>query len=71
MSSNQIIGLAIYNNVILDLHFPYLVYKKLNGQQATFEDLKEINPVCFFFWLSIQLNWDLVSLSGIRKIVGL
>ena len=27
----QLIGLAIYNSVILDLHFPLIVYQKLVG----------------------------------------
>ena len=32
-----IIGLALYNSVILDIHFPRIVYKKLLGQKHTFE----------------------------------
>ncbi|XP_022800186.1 ubiquitin-protein ligase E3A-like [Stylophora pistillata] len=35
-----VLGLAIYNNVILDVHFPMVVYKKLFGKKGTFEDLK-------------------------------
>ena len=27
-----LLGLAVYNNVILDIHFPPIVYKKLNLQ---------------------------------------
>ncbi len=27
----QLIGLAIYNSVLLDLHFPLIVYQKLVG----------------------------------------
>jgi len=37
-------GLAIYNGVILDLHFPLLVYKKLLGWKVDLEDINEINP---------------------------
>ena len=32
-----LIGMAIYNSVLLDLHLPTVVYKKLLGQQT---DLK-------------------------------
>eukprot|EP01126_Amoeba_proteus_P035484 TRINITY_DN3582_c0_g1_i12.p1 TRINITY_DN3582_c0_g1~~TRINITY_DN3582_c0_g1_i12.p1 ORF type:complete len:544 (+),score=109.97 TRINITY_DN3582_c0_g1_i12:586-2217(+) len=40
----QVLGLAIYNGVILDLHFPDLVYKKLCNVPVGLEDLKEIHP---------------------------
>ena len=31
----QLIGLAIYNTVLLDLNFPMVVYRKLVGQKPT------------------------------------
>lgn len=37
-------GLAIYNGVILDLHFPPIVYKKLLGGKPNFQDLKKAMP---------------------------
>lgn len=40
-----IIGLAIYNNIILDVHFPMVVYKKLLGKKGTFNDLEDYSPV--------------------------
>lgn len=42
----KVLGLAVYNAVILDLHFPSIVYKKLMGHVGTFEngDLAQINP---------------------------
>ena len=40
-----ILGLAIYNSCILDIHFPMLVYRKLLGKIATFEDLTDLDPV--------------------------
>ena len=53
------IGLAIYNSVILDFHFPLVLYKKLIKNQAdglyqaTLEDVKDLDPVnliyLFFF----------------------
>ena len=36
-----LMGLAIYNNIILDVPLPIVVYKKLLFQRPTFEDLKE------------------------------
>lgn len=40
-----ILGLAIYNNIILDVHFPMVVYRKLMGRKGTFHDLHEWNPI--------------------------
>eukprot|EP01124_Arcella_intermedia_P028913 TRINITY_DN5997_c0_g1_i2.p1 TRINITY_DN5997_c0_g1~~TRINITY_DN5997_c0_g1_i2.p1 ORF type:complete len:745 (-),score=142.97 TRINITY_DN5997_c0_g1_i2:829-3012(-) len=40
----NVLGLAIYNAVILDLHFPLVVYKKLCGMKCTLDDLQHINP---------------------------
>ena len=33
----SVLGLAIYNGVILDLHFPPIVYKKLLGGKPNFQ----------------------------------
>lgn len=40
-----VLGLAIYNNCILDLHFPMIVYKKLMGKKGTYADLLDSHPV--------------------------
>ena len=40
-----VLGLAIYNNVILDIHFPMVVYRKLMGKLGIFDDLKDSHPV--------------------------
>ncbi|CAG8566638.1 1145_t:CDS:10 [Paraglomus brasilianum] len=40
----RLLGLAIYNSVILDVHFPVVLYRKLKGQPATLADLKELDP---------------------------
>ena len=34
-----LLGLAIYNNVILDIHFPMVVYRKIMGCATVFSDL--------------------------------
>uniref|UniRef100_A0A3Q2Y5U8 Ubiquitin-protein ligase E3A n=1 Tax=Hippocampus comes TaxID=109280 RepID=A0A3Q2Y5U8_HIPCM len=39
-----VLGLAIYNNCILDVHFPMVVYRKLMGKRGTFCDLPDSHP---------------------------
>ena len=39
-----VLGLAIYNGVILDVHFPFVIYRKLMGFKPTFLDLQESFP---------------------------
>lgn len=39
-----ILGLAIYNSVILDVHLPLIVYKKLLGGKPSLGDLKDARP---------------------------
>lgn len=46
-----VLGLAIYNSCILDIKFPPVVFKKLLGKKATFEDLKQSHPVRIGFSL--------------------
>ena len=46
-----LLGLAIYNNVILDVHFPMVVYRKLVGCAMVFQDLYSSHPVRKFITL--------------------
>ena len=39
-----VLGLAIYNAVILDFPLPLALYKKLLGQQTTLRDLQDMDP---------------------------
>ena len=39
-----VIGLAIYNEHILDFRFPMTIYRKLLGQTPSMRDLREVNP---------------------------
>ena len=39
-----VLGLALYNSIILDVRFPFAVYKKLLGQPVGFSDLLQYNP---------------------------
>jgi hypothetical protein len=41
----KLIGLAVYNNIILDLRFPLVIFKRLLGANVGFEDLKQVDPL--------------------------
>ncbi|KAJ1961752.1 hypothetical protein GGI12_003069 [Dipsacomyces acuminosporus] len=45
--TGQLIGLAVYNAVILDIHLPPAMYKKLLDIPVTREDLKEFDPALY------------------------
>jgi len=62
-----ILGLAIYNGVILDVRFPFILYKKLMGSRYTFEDIKDVNPAIYKGLL------DLLSYEGndLEQVFGL
>lgn len=42
-----VLGLAIYNNIILAVNFPMVVYRKLMGKKGSFEDLADWNPTLY------------------------
>lgn len=42
-----VLGLAIYNNIILAVNFPMVLYRKLMGRKGSFEDLADWNPVLY------------------------
>ena len=39
-----LLGLAIYNGVILDVRFPPVIYKKLQGEKLDLQDLMSVQP---------------------------
>ena len=39
-----LLGLAIYNGVILDVRFPRVIYKKLQGEKLDLQDLMSVQP---------------------------
>ena len=43
-----LLGLAIYNNIILDIRFPLVIYRKLLGCPVDFSDLFSSHPVSPF-----------------------
>lgn len=42
-----VLGLAIYNNIILAVNFPMVVYRKLMGIKGSFADLADWNPIMY------------------------
>lgn len=42
-----VLGLAIYNNIILAVNFPMVVYRKLMGMKGSFQDLQDWSPVIY------------------------
>ena len=40
----MLVGLAIYNNITLDVHFPPVLFKKMLGWDGHFEDLEQAHP---------------------------
>lgn len=50
-----VLGLAIYNSVILALNFPMVVYKKLMNVTCTWRDLQDWNPLLY---LSLKTMLD-------------
>ncbi|CAF1329352.1 unnamed protein product [Rotaria sordida] len=43
----MLLGLAIYNSIILDIKFPPVLYRKLMGKIGTFEDLETSHPTIY------------------------
>lgn len=41
----MLLGLAIYNSIILDIKFPPVIYRKLMGKLGSFDDLETSHPV--------------------------
>jgi hypothetical protein len=52
-----LLGIAIYNSVILDIHYPMIVYKKLVGLTPDFDDLLDFDPILANSLLKL-LNYD-------------
>ena len=40
----QLLGLAIFNSVLLDIHFPRVVYQKLLRKRVELDDLRTLDP---------------------------
>jgi len=60
-----VLGLAIYNNCILDVHFPMVVYRKLMGKKGTFRDLADSHPVSSLCSLCLLLHFLCTALIKI------
>ncbi len=55
----MLLGLAIYNSIILDIKFPPVLYRKLMGKIGTFEDLETSHPVKIFAGYFIIIDFSL------------
>lgn len=68
-----LMGLAIYNNIILDIPFPMAAYKQLLFNEITFDDLVEWQPEVassFEFILNYNdLNVKLEDALGLNFVV--
>ncbi len=58
----MLLGLALYNFTILDLHFPMIIYKKLRMSESdkveefTIDDFKELEPELFISFSNLLKN---------------
>jgi hypothetical protein len=54
-----VLGLALYNGIILGISFPLVLYKKLLDEKILFEDFKAGFPVSFipFHFLNVIINF--------------
>lgn len=52
-----LMGLAIFNNVLIDMPFPLVCFKKLVNEKMTFDDLREWQPEIAHS-LEFILNYD-------------
>ncbi|KAJ8325131.1 hypothetical protein BDV3_007294 [Batrachochytrium dendrobatidis] len=61
----RIIGLAIYNGVVLDIHFPLALYKKLLDISPDLDDLAELDPdLCRGLKQLLEFEGDIEEVYG-------
>jgi hypothetical protein len=56
----MLLGLAIYNSIILDIRFPPVLYRKLMGKLGSFEDLQTSHPVRSIFGRVHVRRWKIL-----------
>ncbi|KAJ3055483.1 putative E3 ubiquitin-protein ligase HTD2 [Rhizophlyctis rosea] len=56
-TAGQLISLAIYNNILLNINFPLALYKKLLDEPVDLKDLEELDPQ-LYKGLSALLTFD-------------
>jgi hypothetical protein len=49
-----LLGLALYNQVLLDIKFPQVVFKKIMNEPISIEDLKYLDPDLYTNLIKIQ-----------------
>ncbi|KAN0019256.1 hypothetical protein ACTFIV_008293 [Dictyostelium citrinum] len=71
-----IIGLALYNNIILDVHFPLVIFKKLLNLDLTMEDIESLDPEVYQSFIKIKTteedvsDWSLYFCATYESIYG-
>ncbi|KYQ92173.1 ubiquitin-protein ligase E3A [Tieghemostelium lacteum] len=60
-----IIGLALYNSIILDVHFPLAIFSKLLQRPNRFEDIESIDPVHYRSLVDLRNSKQDISTWGI------
>lgn len=73
--AGKLVGLAMYNSVLLDIPFPRFVYKRLLGKSVGLEDLQEIDPALYssLSWIlneSTPAEWSSLALDWTCEIEG-
>lgn len=62
MLIGMLFGLAIYNNITMDVHFPPVLFKKILGFDGLFEDLEHTHPSIYRSLITL-LQYDSQELS--------
>ena len=62
MLIGMLFGLAIYNNITMDVHFPPVLFKKILGFDGLFEDLEHTHPSIYRSLITL-LQYDAAELS--------
>lgn len=59
-------GLAIYNTILLELHFPLVVFKKLLKLPLSLDDILELDPALHSgFKQMLEFDGDVESTFGV------
>ncbi|EGC34776.1 hypothetical protein DICPUDRAFT_152946 [Dictyostelium purpureum] len=56
-----LLGLALYNNIILDVHFPLVIFKKLLNLPLSLEDIESLDPTLFSSLMNVKTTTEEVE----------
>ncbi|OMH79165.1 Ubiquitin-protein ligase E3A [Zancudomyces culisetae] len=63
----MVLGLSVYNSVILNIHFPSVLYKKLLGIPSNFSDLASFDPDLYNSFYKILFNSTPEEIDAIER----